>query len=84
MGASTRLKQRQELACTEAAQFLSTVALELAHGEVSLEQDGQTVDLHPGPQVSVSVEGVEDRKRGELTIRLKWDTDLRIGAPHTH
>lgn len=71
------------LAAAEAAERLSAMAMGLFGGEVVVEGGAQRVSLHPSGKVTLDIEGKEDLSKGELVIKLSWETALTISGGTT-
>ncbi len=77
---ANKLKTKMDLTAAQAAEFVSALALGISQGEVNVDDEEGPNYFHPGPMVSVSVEGKEDLNRGEVSIKIAWKSDLRVSG----
>jgi amphi-Trp domain-containing protein len=64
----------------EIAEYLTSLALGLRHGEVRLEPGDETLDVGPATRLTVEVRAKERDKGGKLRLELGWRQDARTRA----
>jgi amphi-Trp domain-containing protein len=73
----------------EVAEYLTSLAVGLKRGEISLESDERALRLIPAPTVKLEL-GVRDKERkGRITLEIGWKrqvalpkaADLRVDVP---
>jgi amphi-Trp domain-containing protein len=72
----------------EVAEYLTSLAVGLKRGEISLESDERALRLTPAPTVKLELAVRDKERKGRLTLEIGWKrqvaskaTDLRVEVP---
>jgi amphi-Trp domain-containing protein len=72
----------------EVAEYLTSLAVGLKRGEVSLESDERALRLTPAPTVKLELNVRDKERKGRLVIEIGWKrqvsskaADLRVEVP---
>lgn len=71
----------------EVAEYLTSLAVGLKRGEVSLESGDRNLRLTPGPDVKLEIKVVQKDHKGEIELEIGWKrpsgvktSELRVGV----
>jgi amphi-Trp domain-containing protein len=56
----------------EIAEYLSSLAVGLKRGEISLESGGETLHLSPGPELKLDLKVTQRERKGRIELELGW------------
>lgn len=72
----------------EVAEYLTSLAVGLKRGEISLESDERALRLSPAPTVKLELSVRDKERKGKLVLEIGWKkqvsskaTDLRVDVP---
>jgi amphi-Trp domain-containing protein len=72
----------------EVAEYLTSLAVGLKRGEISLESDDRALRLTPAPSVKLELTVRDKQRKGKLSVEIGWKrpvasraADLRVDVP---
>jgi amphi-Trp domain-containing protein len=72
----------------EVAEYVTSLAVGLKRGEISLESPDRALRLTPAPTVKLELSVRSKEQKGRITVEIGWKreasvrtTDLRVGVP---
>ena len=68
----------------EVAEYLTSLAVGLKRGEVSLESDERALRLTPGPTVKLEITVRNKERKGRLELEIGWKRQTSSKAADLH
>jgi len=68
----------------EVAEYLTSLAVGLKRGELSLESGERTLRLAPGPDVKLEIKVVQKDHKGKVELEIGWKRQSGVKTSELH